>query len=95
MACQYGRKLQSNEVVHHIDGNKLNNDISNLKVLSISEHNRIHATESQNLKKYIENHGPWNKGKVNCYSDETLKKMSESAKEKHKTHKINSMDEQR
>lgn len=83
MACKYGRKLRSDEIVHHIDGNKLNNDISNLEVLSRSEHNRIHAKENQNLKKYIEANGPWNKGLKNCYSDETLKKMSDSAKRIH------------
>lgn len=43
LACQKGRKLQSDEVVHHIDGNELNNDLSNLEVLSRSEHNSLHA----------------------------------------------------
>ena len=37
-----GRKLDYSEVVHHIDGDKWNNDISNLQVLSRSEHIRIH-----------------------------------------------------
>ena len=83
MACKYGRKLRSDEVVHHIDGNKLNNDVSNLEVLSRSEHNGIHAKENQNFKKYIEINGPWNKGLKNCYSDETLKKMSDSARRRH------------
>lgn len=83
MACKYGRKLRSDEVVHHIDGNKLNNDISNLEVLSRSEHNRIHAKENQNFKKYIETNDPWNKGLKNCYSDETLKKMSDSARRRY------------
>jgi transcription elongation factor Elf1 len=42
-----GRKLLENEVVHHIDGNKLNNDIGNLDVCSISEHNNCHAKAEQ------------------------------------------------
>ena len=37
-----GRKLLDNEIVHHIDGNPLNNDISNLQVLTYEEHNRLH-----------------------------------------------------
>ena len=37
-----GRKLNDNEIVHHIDGNKLNNDISNLQVMTRSEHSRYH-----------------------------------------------------
>ena len=36
-----GRKLTSNEVVHHKDGNKLNNDISNLIVMTKQEHDKI------------------------------------------------------
>lgn len=32
-------------VVHHIDGNKKNNDISNLALLSSSAHSRLHAIE--------------------------------------------------
>lgn len=40
-----GRKLRSDEVVHHIDGNKKNNDLSNLEVMSQAEHARRHAME--------------------------------------------------
>lgn len=36
-----GRKLESWEEVHHIDGNGLNNDISNLLILSKSDHLRL------------------------------------------------------
>lgn len=38
-----GRKLLKTEQVHHIDGNKQNNDISNLCLLSsCGEHSRLH-----------------------------------------------------
>lgn len=37
-----GRKLQKNECVHHIDGNRANNDISNLQLMTISEHSKLH-----------------------------------------------------
>ena len=35
-----GRKLESQEIVHHIDGNKLNNDISNLLLCRNTSHHR-------------------------------------------------------
>lgn len=41
-----GRYLEPNEEVHHIDGDKLNNDISNLVVLTKMEHRRIHLKDS-------------------------------------------------
>jgi HNH endonuclease len=41
-----GRKLASGEVVHHVDGDPLNNDPANLVVLSRTEHHRLHATGS-------------------------------------------------
>ena len=37
-----GRKLEPNEVVHHIIGNKLDNDPSNLLVLDYEEHFEFH-----------------------------------------------------
>lgn len=40
-----GRKLTKNEVVHHIDGNRTNNDISNLRVMSRGEHSRLHRKQ--------------------------------------------------
>ena len=43
------RKLKSYEVVHHIDGNKLNNNIKNLKLMKKSEHDKLH-TERRNAK---------------------------------------------
>lgn len=38
-----GRKLEKGEHVHHIDGNKQNNEPENLQVLTASEHMRLHA----------------------------------------------------
>ena len=37
-----GRKLRSDEIVHHIDGNECNNEISNLRVMSSFEHLSLH-----------------------------------------------------
>lgn len=41
-----GRKLLPNEVVHHIDKNRENNDISNLQLMTRSEHAKLHAIEN-------------------------------------------------
>jgi len=37
-----GRKLRSNEVVHHIDGNITNNDPNNLEVMTRADHISLH-----------------------------------------------------
>lgn len=58
MECFLGRKLNSNEIVHHKDGNKLNNDINNLELLTRAEHIKKHyeeigGKENQFKKKYF------------------------------------------
>lgn len=45
MEIHIGRTLRIDEIVHHIDGDRSNNDPSNLKVMSQSEHIRHHASE--------------------------------------------------
>lgn len=49
-----GRELNTNEVVHHIDGNKRNNAVQNLMVVTRSEHARIHAKEIDRSKAVIQ-----------------------------------------
>lgn len=44
MEKQIGRKLGSKEIVHHIDGNPENNDISNLALMSLSKHSKHHMS---------------------------------------------------
>lgn len=41
------RFLKPNEVVHHIDGNTLNNDLSNLKLTNQPEHCSQHMTKNR------------------------------------------------
>lgn len=43
-----GRKLRSDEHVHHIDGDKHNNNASNLVILTASEHGKLHAKKTKN-----------------------------------------------
>ena len=46
MAEHLGRQLTKQEHIHHKDGNKLNDKIDNLEILSSSEHKRLHMRES-------------------------------------------------
>lgn len=50
-----GRKLNSKEVVHHIDGNKKNNDPSNLKLMNDSEHRKMEITKTMKTDKWKQN----------------------------------------
>lgn len=42
MEQSIGRKLAPNECVHHIDGNRANNSLDNLQLLTRGEHSRLH-----------------------------------------------------
>lgn len=43
MENHLGRKLEKGEVVHHIDGNKTNNNLDNLDLCTVQEHNKCHS----------------------------------------------------
>lgn len=61
MEERIGRKLRDDECVHHIDHDKLNNDESNLALVTLSGHSRLHRHEdnlSGNIRGRNEN-GTW------------------------------------
>lgn len=50
MEQKLGRKLTSQDIVHHIDGNKLNNNSNNLMLTNRSDHIKEHMTEIQQAR---------------------------------------------
>ena len=83
----HGVKIPKGMQIHHIDGDTTNNDPSNLQMVSIGEHNKIHKVGNTNCvgrvlseetkRKIGEAH------KKENLSEETLKKLSEARTNKH------------
>ena len=48
-----GVRLRKSDVVHHIDGDKTNDVLENLEVLSLGDHNRFHARGSTEVVRHI------------------------------------------
>jgi len=48
-----GRKLERGEVVHHVDGDKSNNKIENLRIMTDQAHCELHNKKHQYIKKCL------------------------------------------
>ena len=63
MEIKLGRKLSSKELIHHIDGNKLNNSIDNLELINRSIHPHRHPENILAWQK-LGNPARWKKGTI-------------------------------
>lgn len=53
MEQHIGRKLRRDEIVHHKDRNRLNNSVSNLQIMSQSDHMRLHFPHGCNPSRRV------------------------------------------
>ena len=75
-----GRWVRKGEEVHHIDEDRLNNDLSNLKVLSKKEHMRLHGLKDGGRRLHGYRQFTYREYGLCCVCGEKFKKHSIKAK---------------
>lgn len=79
----WGYKLKPEEVIHHIDRNKANNDINNLKYFKTkSEHTKFHYENGDYELKAGENKKKLINEKLQCYQCKRFKPLKDFQKRK-------------
>jgi len=82
------RKLNSNEIVHHINKNKRDNRIDNLKLMTRSEHSRKSMIGNKNALGKLKNLHKFKEGKYWCNKCKTYKNKKEFNKNKYNKYNI-------
>lgn len=59
MEAHLGRRLERNEVIHHKDGDKSNNALTNLELMSYRDHNLLHGWEKVQHKNQVGSEPPY------------------------------------
>ena len=72
MQKHLGRELLSSELVHHKDGNKHNNDITNLEIVSRARHALLHKDSLKTAQKHNTKHNVDLVELKNLYEQENL-----------------------
>ena len=72
-----GRYLKQNEIVHHKDGDKHNNSIDNLEIMTRSEHTRLHMLTGRTKLEFVcPNCGLLFSKEIKNYKRDTIPKCS-------------------
>lgn len=84
METHLGRKLKRNEVVHHKNGNKFDNRIENLELMSMAEHSKLHNRIYPDTKKCAIcgkefTPSPHHRHRARVCSDECKRKLNSNA----------------